>query len=345
MVVTVLILALAALAMSYVAVAGVCQLSSERMLDIPNSRSSHMRPTTRGGGLAIVLCAFGGLGIFYVYRAANIPINCIIAFYVSGSLIALIGWLDDLYSLQSWVRLLVQALSAAFILIAVGYWNALSFPIFGTVRLNWIGIPITLFWIIGLTNAYNFMDGIDGIAGGQAVVAGLGWAVAGWISNLPLVHVLGILIAASSIGFLFHNWPPARVFMGDVGSAFIGFTLAFLPIVAAKNDSRLPFVGMLMVWPFMLDTTYTLLRRIKRGENILEAHRSHIYQRLVIAGYSHRFVTLIYVSLASIGTVIALLWYKRVPFVSVVAILLPILLFAGLWRFTARAETRVHPVT
>jgi UDP-N-acetylmuramyl pentapeptide phosphotransferase/UDP-N-acetylglucosamine-1-phosphate transferase len=189
------------------------------------------------------------------------------------------------------------------------------------------------------------MDGIDGIAGGQAVVAGLGWTIIGLIDGQSFVGLIGVLLGASSLGFLFHNWPPARIFMGDVGSAFIGFSLAVLPIIGAQGNPRFMVAGILVVWPFIFDTSFTLVRRLINKENIFEAHRSHIYQRLVTSGYSHRFVTLIYIGLASIGTVIALLWYKRAPFVNVVVIVLPILLFAGLWRFTVRAELRAHPGT
>ena len=130
--------------------------------------------------------------------------------------------------------------------------------------------------------------------------------------------------------------------MGDVGSAFIGFTLAVLPIIGGQSDPLFMVAGFLVVWPFIFDTSFTLVRRLIKGENIFVAHRSHIYQRLVIAGYSHRFVALVYMGLALMGTVIALLWYKRAPFVNVAVIMLPVLLFLGLWRFTVSAESRAH---
>jgi UDP-N-acetylmuramyl pentapeptide phosphotransferase/UDP-N-acetylglucosamine-1-phosphate transferase len=237
---------------------------------------------------------------------------------------------------------MVQAASSIIIVLAIGYINTVTVPILGNIHLHWIGIPLTLFWIMGLTNANNFMDGIDGIAGGQAVVAGLGWMIIGLMSGQSFVGLIGVLLGASSLGFLFHNWPPARIFMGDVGSSFIGFTLAVLPIIAAQRNPRFMFAGILVVWPFIFDTSFTLVRRFINKENVFVAHRSHIYQRLVTSGYSHRFVTLIYIGLASIGTVIALLWYKRAPFVNIVVIVLPILLFAGLWRLTVRAELRAH---
>jgi UDP-N-acetylmuramyl pentapeptide phosphotransferase/UDP-N-acetylglucosamine-1-phosphate transferase len=104
-----------------------------------------------------------------------------------------------------------------------GFWGTLALPVVGSVNLGWWGAVLTVMWIVGLTNAYNFMDGTDGIAGSQAVIAGLGWALIGWAAGIPLVGGIGFLIAGASLGFLAHNWPPARVFMGDIGSAFLGY--------------------------------------------------------------------------------------------------------------------------
>jgi UDP-N-acetylmuramyl pentapeptide phosphotransferase/UDP-N-acetylglucosamine-1-phosphate transferase len=161
------------------------------------------------------------------------------------------------------------------------------------------------------------------------------------MSGQLMVSLIGILLAASCLGFLFHNWPPARIFMGDVGSAFIGFTLAVIPIIGNRKDPLMMVVGFLFVWPFIFDTSFTLIRRLTRGENIFVAHRSHIYQRLVMAGYTHRFVALIYIGLGTIGACIAFLWYLKTPFFNIAAIAVPIMLFAGLWRFTVNAESRL----
>jgi UDP-N-acetylmuramyl pentapeptide phosphotransferase/UDP-N-acetylglucosamine-1-phosphate transferase len=214
----------------------------------------------------------------------------------------------------------------------------MALPLLGPLALGWFGLIMTFVWIVGLTNAYNFMDGIDGIAGGQAVVAGLGWTLLGWLDHQPLVAALGLLLAASSLGFLGHNWPPARIFMGDVGSAFLGFTLAVLPVVAAQHNPRLAWAGVLLVWPFVFDAAFTFLRRLRKRENVFAAHRSHLYQRLVIAGYSHRFVTLLYIGLALAGAVLALLWYSGGKASDLVVLLALPLLCAGLWRFVVGRE-------
>jgi UDP-N-acetylmuramyl pentapeptide phosphotransferase/UDP-N-acetylglucosamine-1-phosphate transferase len=332
--ITILAVAFGALSISTLCVAGARRWAVERMFDLPNARSSHTRPTLRGGGLGIVI------GV--ITRSLSVPFREITTLSLGGGVVALVGWLDDLHNLPTRLRLIVQAVSSIIIIIAIGYIKTVAVPIIGDIRLYSIGIPVTLIWIVGLINAYNFMDGIDGIAGGQAVVAGLGWMILGLMSGQYFVSLLGVLLWASSLGFLFHNWPPARIFMGDVGSAFIGFTFAVLPVLSSSKNPRFMVAGMLVLWPFIFDTTFTLVRRLINKENIFVAHRSHIYQRLVIAGYSHRFVTLVYMGLALMGTVIALLWYKRAPFVNVAVIVLPILLFAGLWRFTVRAESRAN---
>jgi UDP-N-acetylmuramyl pentapeptide phosphotransferase/UDP-N-acetylglucosamine-1-phosphate transferase len=336
------LVAVGAFAISTLCIAGLRRAAVERMLDIPNARSSHTRPTPRGGGLGIVIGVLIGTWSFFIFRILSFPVKEIAAFSLGGGIVALVGWLDDFHPLPYRIRLVVQAISSTIILIAVGYIHAFTLPLFGDIQLFSIGIPFTLLWIMGLTNFYNFMDGIDGIAGGQALVAGLGWTTIGFMSGQEYIGFIGVLLAASNLGFLSHNWPPARIFMGDVGSSFIGFTLAVITILAAQRDPRCMVAGILMIWPFLADTLFTLVRRLTRGENIFEAHRSHIYQRLVIAGHSHRSVTLVYICLASIGAIIALLWYKSVPLANEITIVLPILLFAGLWRFTVRAELRAH---
>lgn len=337
-----LAVAAGAFGLSCLCVAGSRCWAVERMLDIPNARSSHTRPTPRGGGLGIVFGVLIGAWSLFISRIPSLPFREISALSLGGGIVALVGWLDDIHRLPYPIRLVVQAISSVIILIMVGYFRIVTIPFVSDIHLYSIGIPFALLWILGLTNAYNFMDGIDGIAGGQAVVAGLGWAIIGFMSGQSFLGLIGLLLSASSLGFLFHNWPPARIFMGDVGSAFIGFTLAVLPIIGGQRDPRLMIAGILLVWPFVFDTSFTLIRRLTRGENIFVAHRSHIYQRLVIAGYSHRYVTLVYIILALMGTIIALLWYKRAPFVNAAVIVLPIVLFAGLWRFTVRAESRAH---
>jgi UDP-N-acetylmuramyl pentapeptide phosphotransferase/UDP-N-acetylglucosamine-1-phosphate transferase len=225
-----------------------------------------------------------------------------------------VSWLDDLHSLPIGIRLASHGLAAIIAIAVWGYWHSISVPVAGKIHLGLLGLPLTFIWIVGLTNAYNFMDGIDGIAAGQATVAGLWWSVLGWILHQPLMVVLGTLLACSSIGFLAHNWPPARIFMGDVGSAFLGYTFAILPLMANLTGTKGEpwagsfLVGILINGVFLVDTIFTFLRRVYNGEDVLRAHRTHIYQRLVIAGYSSKFVSLLYMGLSFIIGFVALYW-------------------------------------
>ncbi len=306
--VTALLLGILALALSYGGVGCLRRWAECRqLLDFPNERSSHTHPTPRGGGLVIVILSTTGL-IFAWLRYPTLSAAALTAYLVGAWLIAGVSWLDDLRSLPNRVRFAAHSLGALLALLAFGYWRVVSIPLLGSLDLGALGLLVTFVWIAGLTNAYNFMDGIDGIAGGQAVVAGLGWAALGWSDQQPLVAAVGLLLAAASLGFLGHNWPPARIFMGDVGSAFLGYTFAVLPVIAAQHNPRLALAGVLLVWPFVFDSVFTFLRRLRNGENVFAAHRSHLYQRLVIAGYSHRTVTLLYIGLAVAGALLALLW-------------------------------------
>ena len=158
-----------------------------------------------------------------------------------------------------------------------------------------------------MTNAFNFMDGIDGIAGITAAVAGAVIAIAAGLMGSPAVAAVALAFAGSSIGFLSCNWPPARIFMGDVGSAFCGFVIAALPLaVPADRVPRVTAVVAITMWPFIFDTAFTLLRRLSKRENVFESHRSHIYQRLVISGWSHRAASSLYGGLSAMAGAVAL---------------------------------------
>jgi UDP-N-acetylmuramyl pentapeptide phosphotransferase/UDP-N-acetylglucosamine-1-phosphate transferase len=165
-------------------------------------------------------------------------------------------------------------------------------------------LVISILWIAGMTNAYNFMDGIDGLAAIQAVTGAGAWAFAGWFMGRPDVTAVGVLIGCASLGFLAHNWHPARLFMGDVGSAFLGYSLAVLTVIAAAERPVALLAGAVVLWPFVFDPIYTILRRAVRRENLLVAHRSHLYQRLVATGWTHRMVSLLYGAIALGGAVL-----------------------------------------
>lgn len=278
------------------------------LLDVPNERSSHSDPTPRGGGLMIVLvCLFGYLAIHLIFA---VPFSK--GYFIGALMVAIVSWLDDLYSLPFWSRLVVHVAAAGVLVADLGVWQgAVLYPSFEVNFGMIFGGIVTVGWVVWLLNAYNFMDGIDGLAALQAVVAGVAWAVFGFYFNLPGSFLFAGVVACVSLGFLLHNWQPAKIFMGDVGSAFLGFTLAAMPLLfrgeAQENMPVLPTIAGLFVWFFVFDTIFTLLRRTVNRERVWEAHRGHLYQRMVMGGMSHRTVTMLYGSAAALLAAFTLL--------------------------------------
>lgn len=302
-----------------------------RTMDLPGERSMHAKPTPRGGGLAIVLTLLAGSWLLYPRRGGDVPLDIMLGFTLGAMAIAAISARDDLRSTPRAVRFLVQSAAAIAVIVTIAPWEWAPGLSPGHSVWSWI-VPAAVFlWLTGLTNAYNFMDGIDGLAATQAVVAGTAWALIGWLSGLPMITSFGILIAAASAGFLAHNWPPASIFMGDVGSASLGFSFAVLPLMAGRAHHRLALLGPLLVWPFLFDTAFTLLRRLVRRENIFEAHRSHIYQRLAVSGLSHAQVTAIYSGLGATATGLALGVAAAWPAAPALALIVVSLSALGLW--------------
>lgn len=267
------------------------------MLDIPNERSSHSEPIPHGAGLIIVI----------ICLVTYIPISIFVSGtfswgYFSGAfLIAAISYLDDIRQIRFTWRLLIHALAAVLLIVDVDTWHGIT--MLGNLKFGYWGYVMTFLWIVWMVNSYNFMDGIDGLAGLQAVIAATGWMILANILEMPALYLFSGVIAASSMGFLVHNWNPAKIFMGDVGSAFLGFTFAAIPLLgrqnAIKSPDLLPIAAVLFVWFFLFDSVVTILRRAIRGEKIWIAHREHLFQRLVSSGLSHRMVTVLYGVLAS----------------------------------------------
>ena len=267
--------------------------------DVPNERSSHTTPTLRGSGVVIVIVCL----LLYA-AAASFGFGKISWAFIAGALlVSIVSWLDDAADLPAWGRLAAHSTAAVILLASVNPLPAIGIPLYGPIPL---GVPfsyaVSFLWIVWMINAYNFMDGIDGIAGAQATVAGVGWAMIGIWAGDSAIYIFGGVIAFSSLGFLVHNWSPARVFMGDVGSAFLGYTLAAFPFLAQPDvQEKRPWLfaaAVSFVWLFLFDTAFTLARRLLKKEKVWLAHRKHLYQRLVIAGWGHASVSLLYCGLA-----------------------------------------------
>ena len=291
--------------LSYIGVSFIRRLVlRHQIMDHPKERSSHSLPMPRGGGLAIVVLVLGTS--LWFANATNL--NRSLTYIVLGAILAWVGWRDDIYSLSPKFRFLVQGLIAIISILVMGYFRVVRIPMIGDVDLGIIGIVITVLWIIGMINAYNFMDGIDGMAGGVALSAGLCWIVLSSNVHNPFVFWVALSIAASSLGYLGHNWPPAKIFMGDVASTFLGYSFAVLPLLSADQSGDALTIGTLLMWTAIIDPGATFIRRLLKRENIFSRHRSHLFQRLVIGGYKQGTISLLYILLTLLAGILSYEW-------------------------------------
>ena len=290
---------------SYISVSCIRHLAlRHQILDHPNERSSHSIPMPRGGGVAIVFLVL----VISLWAANQIEVTRSVVYIILSAILAIVGWRDDLFSLPPNYRFLVQGLVAVISILTLGYFKVVRIPVLGELDLGAVGILITFLWIIGMINAYNFMDGIDGMAGGVAVMAGMGWMILSSNVNNPFVFWVAFAIAASSLGFLGHNWPPAKIFMGDVASTVLGYSFAVLPLLAADQSGDALTVGTLLMWTVIMDTFVTFLRRLVKGENVFSGHRSHLFQQLVTGGYTHGTISALYIFLTFLGGLLTYAW-------------------------------------
>lgn len=245
------------------------------LMDVPNDRSSHSVPTPRGGGVAIVLSYIVALCMLYGCRLMSS--DTFIAFLGAGSVTAVIGFLDDHGHIAARWRLLAHFLSAGWGVYWLG--GLAPFALFGfSIDPGWIGHFLAVVYLVWMLNLYNFMDGIDGIASLEAITVCFGGVLIYWFSGNSDLAWPAVLLAACVAGFLCWNFPPAKIFMGDAGSGFLGVVLGLLSLQAAWIAPDLLWGWLILLGVFIVDATFTLLRRLLRGDKVYEAHRSHAYQ-------------------------------------------------------------------
>lgn len=263
----------------------------KQLLDIPNDRSLHTVPTPRGGGAAIVLVFTAAIitltATDYVEtKNAAILIGC-------GALVAVTGFLDDRQLLShARSRLALHFVAAVIAISALG--GLPTLPVFGTnVSLGIFGGILAAVYLVWLLNLFNFMDGVDGISGAQVVsVCGAAAFLIHRTTHDYNIASLPLALAAATLGFLVFNWPPAKIFMGDVGSGFVGFIIGILSIISADTAPPLGWVWVILLGVFIVDATVTLIGRLIRKQKPHVAHRSHAFQHLALRFGSHKRVTI-----------------------------------------------------
>jgi UDP-N-acetylmuramyl pentapeptide phosphotransferase/UDP-N-acetylglucosamine-1-phosphate transferase len=265
----------------------------------PNDRTLHSTPTPQTGGLAIVVSVLISLIVAASVFVMTEPAKTLLpkGVMASGSvwivlsmlLIFAVSFIDDCGGLPASLRLSVQAVSALIIIVGVGL-TLSSIPIPGgpTIQLGIAAIPVSVLFLIWMANLYNFMDGMDGFAGGMTFF-GFGFlSYFGWHAHFPVMIIIASFVSMGALGFLAHNFPPARIFMGDAGSITLGFLAGTLMLLGVRDHTFDFWVPVIIFSPFIFDATVTLVRRAIRRQKIWQAHREHYYQRIVLSGWSHR---------------------------------------------------------
>ncbi len=281
------------------------------IMDIPNIRSSHSKPIPRGGGVAILI-AFSLF--FFVTHGFGSHLGLYLVLPALG--VGFIGLVDDFKDVSPLAKLAFEFICAYIVFLGFQFSHVPLGP-FKWEAGKLAAAFFAMIWISGFTNFFNFMDGIDGIAAGQALIASIFLAIHFSRAGDQTLTFVAALVAGCSLGFLFINAPPAKLFMGDAGSLFLGFVLSALVLIGSVR-LKIPFwLLALPLYNFLFDTVYTLVRRVVRREKWYEAHRSHLYQRLTATGRSHRKVTVIEMTMAGALGVLSLLPATTFPFAQV----------------------------
>lgn len=293
-------------------------------LDQPNERSLHERPVPRTGGIAVIAAAASAA----LWISPELWLPLLLAFGLGA-----VSLLDDVRGMSRRLRLALHVSAAGFLC-----WYVLS-------PMNPVELALLVIAVVWATNLYNFMDGSDGLAGGMALIGFSAYAIGAWTAGQVALAMLCSAIGAGAAAFLLHNFHPARIFLGDVGSIPLGFLAATLGVLGWRNDAWPLWFPLLVFAPFNADATVTLLKRAVRGERVWHAHREHYYQRIVRMGFGHRATALIGYALMLLCALAALLGREQTPELQAVAFGLAAAVLAATalwvdWRWLRFASAR-----
>jgi UDP-N-acetylmuramyl pentapeptide phosphotransferase/UDP-N-acetylglucosamine-1-phosphate transferase len=295
-----------------------------KMTVIPNERSLHDQPTPKGGGVAIVITWYIGITILFI---SGIIERGLFLALLCGVFLSVVSLIDDIIGLRPIIRLIVHFITAILAFYFLGGLRPLVIPQFD-VNYNYIVYPVAIVGMVWFINLFNFMDGADGFASLEAIIVCSVFFVFTW-------SLASLLLIACITGFLYWNWPKASIFMGDVGSTQLGFILVVLGIYH-HNTLELSILNWIMLTsPFWFDSTLTLYRRWRNGEKLSEAHKKHVYQRMVQAGASHEKVNY-YLLLINIFIIFLIILYREFKILQIPLFVLSLAFFYTITKFVDR---------
>ena len=299
------------------------------------------------GALYLGVLIFGVLGWIRFSPGESMPALDSTGWWIlmMTGVISIVSLMDDRRGLPIAVRLGIHLVSAAILVIGSGLMlSSTTVPMLGVISWEWIAVPITILFLIWMANLYNFMDGMDGFAGGMTVIGCGLLGYFGWQAHHPVIPVIATLQSAAAAGFLVRNFPPAKIFMGDVGSVCTGFLVAALIVLGCRDGVFDLWVPLIAFSPFILDASVTLVRRAYRHEKVWEAHREHFYQRLVLSGWGHRRTVLAEYGVMALCGGFALLYQYALEEWRLVILGFWGLLFLSLALAVKGVEQRIQPV-
>ncbi|MBO3066009.1 MULTISPECIES: glycosyltransferase family 4 protein [Staphylococcus] len=309
------------------------------IVDQPNFRKVHTKPISVLGGTVILISFLVGIWLGH-------PIETEVKPLVIGSvLIYLVGLIDDIYDLKPIIKLLGQVIAALVVVYYGVTIDFISLPIGPTIHFGILGIPITVVWIVAITNAINLIDGLDGLASGVSMIALM---TIGFIAilqaNIFIMMICSVLIGAL-LGFLFFNFHPAKIFLGDSGALLVGFIVGFLSLLGFKNITfvSLFFPIVILAVPF-IDTLFAMIRRVKKGQHIMQADKSHLHHKFLELGYSHRQTVLLIYSIAILFSLASIILYLSQPWGVLMMFILILITIELIVEFTGLIDDEYRPL-
>lgn len=302
------------------------------VMDFPNARKIHKAITPKLGGLAIFLGVILA-GLYIQPRNEHLP-----EIILGALVILLTGALDDKYEIRPVIKLTGQLIAASFLISSGLIIDRITIPFFGMIDLGFVSVLVTVLWVVGITNAINLIDGLDGLATGVSTIGLISMFVMAIIDTQLAAASLCIILIGANIGFLIHNFYPAKIYMGDTGSNFLGYSIAVVSMLGLfKNIALFSFIIPVIVLAVpIFDTLFAIVRRAYNKEHIMLADNKHIHYRLIKAGYSHRKSVLIIYGFSALFGSMAILFSNAKLYVTVIIVFLVLLIvhifseFAGL---------------
>ena len=277
-------------------------------VDAPNYRKVHARIMPRLGGLAIY-CAFI-IGFFFLKFMTGFKSEYAYAILIAATIIVITGIIDDMREISAKAKMLGQLIAACIVVFGGGIqMNFINLPFDGILNFGWLGIPLTIIWIVGVTNAVNLIDGLDGLAAGVSTIALATLAVMAMIMGNGIVIAMASILAAATIGFLVFNFHPAKIFMGDTGALFLGFMISVLALLGFKNVTFISFIIPIIILGVPIsDTFFAIVRRLRQKKKWSDPDKSHLHHRLLDLGFSHRQTVLLIYAIAAVFGIVAIVF-------------------------------------